>query len=221
MELLILLASRKGELVSRDEIAERLWTSDVFVDTDHGINTAIRKLRHTLRDDADVPVFIQTVTGMGYRFVAPVAELNRPDTTDLPDIPERFDSSLQSAPAEFPVRPMLEPSPHLDVVSLPAAAPAQSRKLSSPWRWIVAAGVLVLSAALLAGWLRRPDLTPPHITRSLQLTSDGREKFPIVVTDGVRVYFAEMLNGHWALSAVPVSGGEPVAIPLPFPDAQV
>ena len=72
MELLILLASRQGQLVTRAEIAERLWSSEVFVDTEHGINTAVRKLRHMLRDDAEEPKFIQTVTGMGYRFVAPV-----------------------------------------------------------------------------------------------------------------------------------------------------
>jgi DNA-binding winged helix-turn-helix (wHTH) protein len=68
MELLILLASREGQLVARQEIAERLWSSEVFVDTEHGINTAIRKLRHLLRDDPNDPHFIQTVTGMGYRF---------------------------------------------------------------------------------------------------------------------------------------------------------
>jgi len=72
MELLILLAERQGQLVTRAEIAERLWSSEVFVDTEHGINTAVRKLRHLLRDDAEEPKFIQTVTGMGYRFVAPV-----------------------------------------------------------------------------------------------------------------------------------------------------
>lgn len=75
MELLILLASREGQLVTRAEIAERLWTSEVFVDTEHGINTAIRKLRYCLRDDPDKPQYIQTVQGMGYRFVAPVSAL--------------------------------------------------------------------------------------------------------------------------------------------------
>lgn len=73
MELLILLASRDGQVVTRQEIAERLWSSQVFVDTEHGINTAIRKLRYLLRDDPGDPHFIQTVTGMGYRFVAPVS----------------------------------------------------------------------------------------------------------------------------------------------------
>jgi TolB-like protein/DNA-binding winged helix-turn-helix (wHTH) protein len=72
MELLILLASREGQLVLRTEIAERLWSREVFVDTEHGINTAIRKLRGLFGDDPDDPHFIQTVPGMGYRFIAPI-----------------------------------------------------------------------------------------------------------------------------------------------------
>ena len=73
LELLILLVSQKGHLVSRREIVEKLWERDVFVDTDHSINTAIRKLRHLLRDDSETPKYIETVTGMGYRFVASVS----------------------------------------------------------------------------------------------------------------------------------------------------
>lgn len=68
LELLILLAERNGEVVSRDEIIERLWGKDVFVDTEHGINTAIRKVRAALRDDAERSRYIQTVSGKGYRF---------------------------------------------------------------------------------------------------------------------------------------------------------
>lgn len=72
MELLILLVQRRGELVSREEIAERLWGKDVFLDVDHGINTAIGKIRTTLRDDPDNPHFLETVVGKGYRFAAQV-----------------------------------------------------------------------------------------------------------------------------------------------------
>jgi DNA-binding winged helix-turn-helix (wHTH) protein/Tol biopolymer transport system component len=72
MELLILLATRNGQLVTRTEIAERLWGAEVFVDTEHGINTAIRKIRHALGDDSENPRFVQTVTGKGYRFSAPI-----------------------------------------------------------------------------------------------------------------------------------------------------
>jgi DNA-binding winged helix-turn-helix (wHTH) protein len=58
-----------GSGVSRQEIIERLWGKDVFLDTGHGINTAIRKIRTALREDVERPRFIQTVSGKGYRFV--------------------------------------------------------------------------------------------------------------------------------------------------------
>src|ERR1700739_2340255 len=70
MELLILLLERQGSVVTRQEIVDRLWGKDVFVDTEHGINTAIRKIRQALRDDPEHPRFILTVSGKGYRFVA-------------------------------------------------------------------------------------------------------------------------------------------------------
>ncbi|HZP17433.1 MAG TPA: winged helix-turn-helix domain-containing protein, partial [Terriglobales bacterium] len=70
LELLILLATRNGRLVTREEIVRHLWGKDVFVDTEHGINTAVRKIRLALRDDPECPRFVQTVTGKGYRFLA-------------------------------------------------------------------------------------------------------------------------------------------------------
>src|SRR5579862_10012275 len=72
MELLILLVQRRGELVSREEIAGCLWGKDVFLDVDHSINTAVRKIRVALRDDPEKPRFVETVVGKGYRFTAPV-----------------------------------------------------------------------------------------------------------------------------------------------------
>jgi TolB-like protein/DNA-binding winged helix-turn-helix (wHTH) protein len=69
MELLILLLERQGSVVTRQEIVDRLWGKDVFVDTEHGINTAIRKVRQALKDDPDNPRFVHTVSGKGYRFV--------------------------------------------------------------------------------------------------------------------------------------------------------
>src|SRR5262249_34212354 len=73
MELLFLLIEKRGELVSREEVAGRLWGTDVFVDIDQGINTAVRKVRRALRDDPEKPRYIETVVGKGYRFAAPVS----------------------------------------------------------------------------------------------------------------------------------------------------
>ena len=72
MEFLILMVERRGELVTREEIAERLWGSEVFIDVDTSINTLARKVRRALRDSATRSRFLQTVQGKGYRFVADV-----------------------------------------------------------------------------------------------------------------------------------------------------
>jgi len=74
MELLLLLVEQRGQIVTRDEILERVWGKDVFLDTDSSINAAIRKIRQVLKDDPEQPRFVQTVTGRGYRFIAPVLQ---------------------------------------------------------------------------------------------------------------------------------------------------
>ena len=74
LQLLMFLVEKRGQLVTREEISSALWSKDVFVDVEQGINTAIRKIRRALGDDADEPHYLQTVVGRGYRFVAPNAE---------------------------------------------------------------------------------------------------------------------------------------------------
>ena len=72
LRLLQLLVSRPGDLVTRDEIKELLWGTDTFVDFEQGMNTAVRQIREALGDDAERPVFVETVPKRGYRFIAPV-----------------------------------------------------------------------------------------------------------------------------------------------------
>jgi DNA-binding winged helix-turn-helix (wHTH) protein len=74
LQLLMFLVDKRGQLVTREQIAGELWSKDVFVDVEQGINTAIRKIRRALADDAGEPQYLQTVVGRGYRFVAPNAE---------------------------------------------------------------------------------------------------------------------------------------------------
>jgi TolB-like protein/DNA-binding winged helix-turn-helix (wHTH) protein/Tfp pilus assembly protein PilF len=68
MDLLILLVERRGDLVSREEIIERLWGKESFLDAESGVNTAVRKVREALKDNSARPNFIQTISGKGYRF---------------------------------------------------------------------------------------------------------------------------------------------------------
>jgi TolB-like protein/DNA-binding winged helix-turn-helix (wHTH) protein len=77
LEILVLLVERRGQLVTREEIVGRIWGKGVFLDTDNSIRGAVRKIRYVLKDDPEQPRFIQTVTGQGYRFIAP---LNAPAT---------------------------------------------------------------------------------------------------------------------------------------------
>ena len=70
LQLLMFLIEKKGQLVTREQIASELWGKDVFVDVEQGINTAIRKVRKALNDDSEQPQYLQTVVGRGYRFIA-------------------------------------------------------------------------------------------------------------------------------------------------------
>ena len=87
LQFLTALLERPGELVTRDELRQRLWADDTFVDFEHGLNAAVKRLRDTLGDSADTPRFIETLPRRGYRFIAPVS---------------RGDQSLESRPV--PVR---------------------------------------------------------------------------------------------------------------------
>ena len=126
LNLLFLLVQHRGELVTREQIVEHIWGKDVFLDADNSINGAISKIRQVLRDNAERPRFIETVTGIGYRFIAPTEELSGP----LP-------------PAQ------LIPPP-IDIADIPVAQDATASKNPSLRRWqmtALAAAVIVLVAA--------------------------------------------------------------------------
>jgi len=102
-QVLLALLERPTEVVTRDELRERLWPSDTFVDFDHSLNTAINKLRDALGDGASNPRFIETLPRRGYRFIAPVQVFGE---TAIPDPQPAATISTPSAPriagAELP-----------------------------------------------------------------------------------------------------------------------
>jgi TolB-like protein/DNA-binding winged helix-turn-helix (wHTH) protein/Tfp pilus assembly protein PilF len=83
-QLLMLLLERQGVVLTREELKEKLWPSDTFVEFDVGLNTAVKKLRAALSDSADSPRFVETIPRLGYRFVAPVS-VARPESTSVVD----------------------------------------------------------------------------------------------------------------------------------------
>jgi TolB-like protein/DNA-binding winged helix-turn-helix (wHTH) protein len=140
MELLILLASRSGQLVTRAEIAQRLWSSEVFVDTEHGINTAVRKLRYLLRDDPENPQFIQTVTGMGYRFIAPMATIEPGAAVVMPPSKTPQESCSEGNPNRAESEPLAAPG---------SVVPARPHRRL--WIAMATAVILIALVALIAG----------------------------------------------------------------------
>ena len=121
--ILSLLVEQRGELVSRQQIVERIWGKGVFLDTDNSINGGIRKIRLALNDDPENPRFIQTVTGRGYRFVAPVEE-NKPQTpAATPTLavmqPAKREKKIEPSPSLFrKLRPAVTLTASLVLVSV-------------------------------------------------------------------------------------------------------
>jgi TolB-like protein/DNA-binding winged helix-turn-helix (wHTH) protein/Tfp pilus assembly protein PilF len=209
MELLLLLVNRRGQLVTRDEILEKLWGKDTFLDVDNSINTAISKIRVVLRDNPESPAFIKTVSGKGYRFIASIASL--PDGQDaFIGLIDSVSSASEAAVAEEP------------------ALESESKTSSRPRRlWLASATASVVVAAALAGWISRDSLrrmvSPgrPAVIGSLavlpleNLTGDAsREYFADGMTDALITDLAQ-IGALRVISRTSVMRYKGVRKPLP------
>jgi TolB-like protein/DNA-binding winged helix-turn-helix (wHTH) protein/Flp pilus assembly protein TadD len=87
-EVLVMLIEKSGELVSREEVRQRLWSSDTFVDFDHGLNNAVKRLRDALQDSAETPRFIETLPRRGYRFIGTIDSPSRHPQDISETVPE-------------------------------------------------------------------------------------------------------------------------------------
>ncbi len=124
LQVLELLLERAGSVVSRDELQQRLWPADTFVDFDHSLNTAINKVREALGDSASSPRYVETLARRGYRFIAPVqaaapaaeppaalpAPTATPETSPVPN-----GNSITPAPEIAPAPARLHPDLHVPI----------------------------------------------------------------------------------------------------------
>jgi len=101
-QVLLIMLERAGEVVSRDELRQRLWPSDTFVDFDHSLNTIINKLREVLGDSASSPRYIETLAKRGYRFLVRVEPLNGESAATSQRPVTKTTSSLLTQPDELP-----------------------------------------------------------------------------------------------------------------------
>ena len=102
LQVLLMLLRRPGDLVTRTEIQQALWSDGTFVDFDHGLNTAINKIREALGDSAASPFFVETLAKRGYRFIIPVEVVNTGATSATAagaGVPEKVEGSAPGAAA--------------------------------------------------------------------------------------------------------------------------
>jgi len=197
LEILIMLLDHPGSVVTREEIQQRLWSTETFVDFENSLNKAINKLRQTLSDSPDHPAYIETLPRRGYRFIKPVqrVEVQPTPATTLPSpTPVSAESSTSTAPP-----------PHTKI---------SSRRLLLLF---TAAAILLATLFLLF----RPQPVP-RVLKLTQLTSSSRaDMFGRLHTDGVRLFFLERHGHHWQLSQMPASGGAVQPFPTPLPNAKI
>jgi len=166
-KILTILLDQPGEIVTREQLRNSLWPGDTFVDFEHSLNSAVKKLREALSDSADRPRYIETVPRVGYRFIAPVA---------LP--------APRPAPAPAPVVPPAVPaSPHASSTSIRTLV------------WAGAA-VLLIAVALWAAWSLRRSRAPFALIRTTRLTSEGQSIKAAISPDGRFIAHTVSISGQ-------------------------
>jgi TolB-like protein/DNA-binding winged helix-turn-helix (wHTH) protein/Flp pilus assembly protein TadD len=168
-EILLLLLEHRDEIVTREQIVSRVWGQGVFLDTDNSIRGAIRKLRQVLKDDAETPRFIQTVTGQGYRFIAPVvtrkeaSAASEPEASVVPTSNRDFVSELDGWLHTRRMR-LVEQDQDRTAEKATHAGTADGQGNRKANRWLLLGAVALLSVACLLsllavwGWRRASSL---------------------------------------------------------------
>lgn len=164
-QLLALLASHAGQIVTRDEIQGQLWGDDTYVDFEHGMNKCVKQIRTALGDDVNKPIYVETIPRQGYRFLPPVvaktvlapAPRVKESSSGIPaDLAEMIRARLAARKSGTapPTAPAATAPDEPAVTAELAAAPAQVR--DRDWRWIVFAAlvIVVLLAVGIYGYFR-------------------------------------------------------------------
>ena len=166
-QVLTLMLARPGELLTRDEIARSLWPEEIFVDFDHGVHSAINRIREALGDSAANPRFVETLARRGYRFVAPVERIGAPGAP--PEI---------AAAHEIPPSP---PAPELTLESLMTrsylATPEELPRTSRP----VVQALFVMLQLMYLGYYVGALANLPEIADLLSVLAWSPQLFIVLV----------------------------------------
>jgi Tol biopolymer transport system component/DNA-binding winged helix-turn-helix (wHTH) protein len=195
-KVLSALLERPGQVITREELQDRLWGKDTVVDFDHSLGTAINKIREALGDSAESPRYIETLSRRGYRFIAPVGSV---------------DSSHELHPIKAE-----DPAVYA-VATEPVVAPRSNRSV------LWAAIGMGIGLACIAGFLVGSSwtaTTPPHIARithygHIAPSVNNMESLAAVATDGVHLFSATIDSGHSLISTISLSDGAVVPVGIP------
>jgi TolB-like protein/DNA-binding winged helix-turn-helix (wHTH) protein/Tfp pilus assembly protein PilF len=158
VQVLVCLLDNPGELVTREELHRRLWPADTFVNFEHGLNAAVKRLRRALNDSADNPRFVETLPRRGYRFIAPIQAISGPGAAPA--------APLTVTAAELnPIQEELEASDE-DRADPAAQVPAV---VNRQWRrgWILLPAAFIVVFGIVVVWSRQQRIPPPPAIRSL------------------------------------------------------
>src|SRR6185312_5374118 len=122
-QMLMVLLERPGELVTREDICSRLWPEGTFVDYEHGINSAVNRIREALGDTAGSPRFVETMARRGYRFVAPVERM------DQKDMPMAASNAVFAADGHAPSKAAVR---EYGILARPDDLPANAHRIAAP-----------------------------------------------------------------------------------------
>ena len=174
-EVLCAMLERPGELITREELRERLWPGNITVDYELGLKKCINRIREALGDSSDHPRFVETVPRRGYRFVAPVQQR------------EPFLTGAGSMAEKTSTQPV-DTANHHD---------REPRRTAKGWKRALPAGILVAVMTIVSIWLLRGHgslrsnaITAPAAVVLLPLTTiEGDQRMPEISPDGSRVVF--------------------------------
>ena len=192
-QILAMLLERPGEVITRDEMRARLWPAETFVDFDHGLNSAVRRLRDTLGDAAEHPKYVETVGRRGYRFIFPIARNGGNNDGRSREV-------VHKTATVVPFAVVAEQGTN-DVVEKRTRAK-------------LALTIVCVTVAIALIYFWRRALAVPTVSNYVQLTHDGHEKW-LVGTDGSRLYLGLGSYGSQRVGEISVVGGEPGMIPMP------
>jgi len=206
------LIQRAGQVVTGEELQERIWEKGANVDFDYSLGTAIHKIREALGDNADNPRFVETLTRRGYRFIAPVTMLDTP----LPIVPVPLAASIPNLSNHHEAQ--------LEVLATVHEPQPAVRVTVEARRWVglvLAAGLIATAAAtgFMAGKSRATLQVPSlrQITHAQRVLpgGDALEVFPVTVTDGLHMFASVIRDGGVHLERINIAGGEGEPIVLP------